>query len=129
MKKLFSAVLVVVMVLSVTSMALAASTRFNIVTDSTTVLQVGTPQYNRTMQYWSVYVDMSTSNISPTHRAVTRVHKGYDAASATWVYSGENPTARGYKVGIALSETGLTFRGRLDNRDSGLLEFHGTVQH
>lgn len=129
MKKFVAAVLVVVMIFSVSSMAMAASTRFNIVTDSTTVLQIGTPKYNRTMTYWIVYVDMSTSNLSPTHRAVTRVHKGFDAVSATWVYSGENPTARGYNTGTANDVTGLTFRGRLDNRDSGILEFHGTVQH
>lgn len=129
MKKFVAAVLVVVMIFSVSSMAMAASTRFNIVTDSTTVLQIGTPKYNRTMTYWIVYVDMSTSNLSPTHRAVTRVHKGFDAVSATWVYSDENPTARGYNAGTANNVTGLTFRGRLDNRDSGTLEFHGTVQH
>ena len=129
MKKFVAAVLVVVMIFSVSSMAMAASTRFNIVTDSTTVLQIGTPKYNRTMTYWIVYVDMSTSNLSPTHRAVTRVHKGFDAVSATWVYSGENPTARGYNAGTANNVPGLTFRGRLDNRDSGTLEFHGTVQH
>ena len=129
MKKFVAAVLVVVMIFSVSSMDMAASTRFNIVTDSTTVLQIGTPKYNRTMTYWIVYVDMSTSNLSHTHRAVTRVHKGFDAVSATWVYSGENPTARGYNAGTANNVTGLTFRGRLDNRDSGTLEFHGTVQH
>ena len=129
MKKFVAGVLVVVMIFSVSSMAMAASTRFNIVTDSTTVLRIGTPKYNRTMTYWIVYVDMSTSNLSPTHRAVTRVHKGFDAVSATWVYSGENPTARGYNAGTANNVTGLTFRGRLDNRDSGTLEFHGTVQH
>lgn len=108
---------------------MAASTRFNIVTDSTSIFQVGTGLYDRTRADWYLDIDMSTSNVGPAHRAVTRVHQGVKAASATWVYSGANGTSHGYSSGIPTGAKGLTFRGRLDDRDSGTLQFHGYVHH
>ena len=129
MKKFIAAILVLTLVLAFASVAMAARTPFHIVTDSTSIYQVGTPLYTRVAQSWYLDIDTSTSNVAPDHRAVTRVHLGVNAASATWVYSGANGTSHGYNSNIGLNQEGLTFRGRLDNRDSGTLQFHGTVHH
>ena len=115
MKKIVALVLSLLLLLSLASVAVA-SVPFHISTDSTTIFQVGTSQFQRNGTTWFLDVDMRTSNVSATHRAVTRVHHGVDAASATWVYSGPSGTSHPY---ISTYTSGLTFRGRLDNRDSG----------
>ena len=122
MKKFIALVLAIAMLLSIASVASASSVNFNISTSITSVFQVGTIQFARDNTYWWLDVDMRTSNVSDTHRAVTRVHCGVNAASAKWVYSGPNGTSHNYITGY---DSGLTFRGRLDDRDSGQLEFHG----
>ena len=72
---------------------------------------------------------LSASNVAPDHRAVARVHKGVDAASATWVYDGGSSSSHPYYSNAVVGQVTLDFRGRLDNTASGLLEFHGNFQN
>lgn len=129
MKKITALVLVGIMLLTGVSTALAAgeSVPFHIVTENTENYQIGTSKQKKTQKYWHISIDESTSNVTPTHRAVTRVHKGYDAISSTWVYEGQEYDRCPYKTNYTGVVDGITFRGRLDNRDSGVLEFHGII--
>ncbi|MEG1983633.1 MAG: hypothetical protein RR037_07890 [Alistipes sp.] len=121
MKKFAALILTLIMMVSISSVASAVS--FDIVTTSKDVYQVGTQIFSTNNYNWFINVNMGTSNIALDHRAVVRVHQGVNAASATWVYGAPNGASHPYISGY---KDGLTFRGRLDNRDSGLLEFHGT---
>lgn len=128
MKKFVASIMVAIMICSCISAALASSTPFNVSTTSTTELQIATRQVVKpeSAKFWQISLDEERSNLSPTHRAVTRVHQGYNAISDTWVYSGPNYTQHDYKTLYKDKElTGVTYRGRLDNRDTGTLEFHG----
>ena len=129
MKKMIAVVLVLTMVLAFASSAMATGTRFDIVTDSTSSLKTGCVVASKTGAHWFMRLDEDMSNLSSTHRAVVRIHEGANAISATWVYSGPNETERGYNAGKAGTVYNVSFRGRLDNRDSGLLEFHGYYHH
>lgn len=126
MKKITSLLLTLVLVLSIAGAALAASRSFDVSTSSTSVFATGASGITRTNnKNWCASISASRSNLSATHRAVARVHKGVDAASATWVYAGVDSTYHPYSAGISDRASGLSFRARLDNRDSGTLEFHG----
>lgn len=125
MKKAMALVLVLIMVFAFAGSSLAERKWFDIVTESTTEFKTGCYDITKTTNLWQVSLSTSSSNLSPTHRAVARVHKGTDVASATWVYSGPSAESHGYGVNYQGYKSGLSFRGRLDNRDSGLLEFHG----
>ena len=127
MKKLVAVVLALVLVLSVASAAMAVP--FHIVTDSTSIFKVGTAKFARKSNSWYVSYDLSASNVAPDHRAVARVHKGVDAASATWVYEGVSSSPHPYYSNAVVDQVTLDFRGRLDNTASGLLEFHGNFQN
>ena len=126
MKKMIAVVLVLTMVLAFASSAMAVpiSKNFHISTSSTTSFQTGCSGMNlSTTNWWYIELDEAASNLSATHRAVTRVHQGTKAISATWVYSGPNTTNRQHTFS---GNTPLaSFRGRLDDRDSGTMEFHG----
>ncbi|MEG1360788.1 MAG: hypothetical protein RSE23_14100 [Clostridia bacterium] len=128
MKKTIAIVLVLTMVFAFASSAMAVGTRFDIVTSSTTSLMTGCSGLRLTGTYWFMRLDENTSNLSPTHRAVTRVHQGTNPISATWVYSGPNETNHPHTFN-KYSTTNASFRGRLDDRDSGTLEFHGYFHH
>ena len=117
------------LVLAFAGSAMGVETRFDIVTTSTTSFKTGCYGINKTGAYWFVRLDEDMSNLSPTHRAVTRVHKGYDPISAKWVYSGPNETYHGYNALYQGPVSGVSFRARLDDRDSGTLEFHGYFHH
>ena len=129
MKKFIAMILVLVLICAVTSNAMAALSRFDkwfdIVTTSTTEFQTGCSGIYKSDNRWYIVLSESSSNLSATHRAVARVHKGSTAASATWVYSGPSSTVHPYTANCQGYQENLSFRGRLDNRDSGLLEFHG----
>lgn len=99
---------------------------FDVTTSSTSHFSIGCNGIEKTENQWYISLRTASSNLSETHRAVTRVHCGYDAASPTFVYSGANTTRRGYNADYQGFQSGLSFRARLDNRDSGTLEFHGT---
>ena len=129
MKKILAVVLTLSLVLAFAGSAMAVGTRFHIVTSSTTSFQTGCSVERKTGNHWFVRLDEEMSNLSPTHRAVVRIHEGYNAISATWVYSGPNETEHGYNSGKTGTVYNVSFRGRLDNRDSGLLEFHGYFHH
>ena len=131
MKKLMAFLLALVMVFALASTALAADGvemryGFHISTTSTSEYQIGCSGIQKTGNEWYIVLDTSRSNVSPTHRAVTRVHDGYNAASSTWVYSGPSTTSHPYKTNYQGAFFDLSYRGRLDDRDSGVLEFHGT---
>lgn len=127
MKKLFVLVLVLALAITGTSFAERVTMRYNfgITTDSTTQYQIGCTGIQKSENEWYIVLNTSKSNLSPTHRAVTRVHNGANAASATWVYSGANATHHPYKTNCQGPMYNLSYRGRLDNRDSGTLKFYG----
>lgn len=125
MKKFIALILALVLVLSMASFAFAEP--FDISTSSTSVYAIGC-SYNKVYNSpgWYISISESRSNLSPTHRAVARCHNKADAISATWVYSGTNSSQHPYNTSAKAYISGATFRGRLDDRDSGTLEFHGT---
>ena len=127
MKKILAVVLTLSLVLAFAGRAMAVGTRFHIVTSSTTSFQTGCSVAELKDTYWFMRLDEDMSNLSPTHRAVTRVHQGVNPISATWVYSGPSETehTHTYKENAG----NASYRGRLDNRDSGTLEFHGYFHH
>ncbi len=127
MKKLFVLVLVLALAITGTSLAERTTMRYNfgISTTSTTEYQIGCTGIQKSENEWYIVLDVNNSNLSPTHRAVTRVHNGANAASATWVYSGPSTTHHPYKTNCQGVMLNLSYRGRLDNRDSGTLEFYG----
>lgn len=127
MKKLFVLVLVLALAITSTSFAETVTMRYNfgITTTSTTQYQIGCTGIQKTENAWYIVLDTSRSNLSPTHRAVTRVHNGANAASATWVYSGPSTTNHPYKTNCQGVMYNLSYRGRLDDRDSGTLNFYG----
>ena len=130
MKKMIAVVLVLTMVMAFASSAMATSESFHIVTTSTTSFMTGCTAAGKTDNHWFIRLDEERSNLSPTHRAVCRVHQSATAVSATWVYSGPNETDRAYNANFLGDQSAtISFRGRLDNRDSGTLEFHGTFHH
>ncbi|MGI6215275.1 MAG: hypothetical protein ACOYIT_05305 [Christensenellales bacterium] len=59
----------------------------------------------------------SAANMESYRRAVVRVHAGYNAASATWVYSTKSSAYHPYKTGYGNGGAKVELRGRLDNRD------------
>ena len=126
MKKMIAVVLVLTMVMAFASSAMAASVsaNFHISTSSTTTFQTGCSGMKLDgTNWWYIELDEAASNLSATHRAVTRVHQGTKAISATWVYSGPNTANRQHTYDPDGSTA--SYRGRLDDRDSGTLEFHG----
>ncbi|MEG0492605.1 MAG: hypothetical protein RR696_05335 [Clostridia bacterium] len=129
MKKIVVVIMALTIVFAITSSAMATGTPFNIVTDSTSVLQTGCSVAKKTGAHWFIRLNEETSNLSATHRAVVRVHKGAQSISATWVYGGPNETDRLYSASYQKEVTGISFRGRMDDRDTGTLEFHGTFHH
>ncbi|MEG2267522.1 MAG: hypothetical protein RSC68_24735 [Acinetobacter sp.] len=125
MKKIIAAILVLTLVLTVASVAMAGDANFHIVTDSTSVYTVGHSPVDKTASKWTIRIDVAASNLSSTHRAVARVHKGSPAISATYVFTENTYNNYGYKQGYTGLVSGITFRSKLDDRDSGTLEFHG----
>lgn len=128
MKKMIAVVLVLTMVMAFASSAMAIGTRFDIVTESTTSFKTGCYNIKPIGTRWFMRLDEDMSNLSSTHRAVTRVHQGTTPISATWVYSGPNETEHPHTYKSSNTDL-LSYRGRLDDRDSGLLEFHGYFHH
>lgn len=130
MKKFVATLLTLVMVFALTSYAFADSKPFHVSTSSTSVFMTGASSITRTNNKgWYASISASQSNLSPTHRAVARVHQQENAVSASWVYSGTDSTTHPYNAGTSISASGLSFRARLDNRDSGTLEFHGNFYY
>ncbi len=130
MKKFVAFILAMVMVFTFAVSAMAVPQRkgytFHVTTTSTTVYQIGCSGIQKSENKWYISLNEKDSNLSPTHRAVARVHHGFDAASATYVYSGPSTNQHGYNADCQGYMDGLSFRARLDNRDTGTLEFHGT---
>ncbi len=132
MKKFCALILAVVLMLTMTSMAFAVSpspVRFNISTDNTVNFQIGAANISKDGNYWHVSFNEETSNVTPTHRAVVRIHQGYNAISSKWVYEGQEYDQHPYKTNYTKPLSGVSFRARLDDRDSGILEFHGNFFH
>ena len=127
MKKMLAVVLVLTMVMAFSNSAMAAYKRFDIVTESTSAFKTGCSSMLLQDHYWFMRLDEDMSNLSSTHRAVTRVHQGTTPISATWVYSGPNETDHPHT--FTGSVANASYRGRLDDRDSGTLEFHGYFHH
>ena len=128
MKKAMALALVLIMALAFAGSATAANytaARFDIATSSITEFKTGCYDLKKKDNSWYVSLTESSSNLSPTHRAVARVHQFENAVSATWVYSGSNSTVHPYTADCQGYQKHISFRARLDDRDSGLLEFHG----
>lgn len=79
LKKLTAAILALAMVLTTASAAMVeftGRTPIHLITDDTTRSHTVTPPVTKHGDYWSVSIDESTSNLSPTHRVLVRVHRG-----------------------------------------------------
>lgn len=90
MKKFTAAILMLIMISSATTIAIAeftGCTPFHIVSDNSSTWQTATAPVTKHGDYWYLIINEAMSNISPTVRAVVRVHKGPNPISATWVYS------------------------------------------
>lgn len=59
----------------------------------------------------------NSTNIASDRRALVRVHSGYDAASASWVYSTKSTAYHDYNSGFGYGLRNTELWGRLDNRD------------
>lgn len=129
MKKMIALMLVLTLILTFAGSAMAVGTRFDIVTASTTSFKTGCYGFMPTGTRWFIRLDEDMSNLSSNHRAVTRVHQGSTPISATWVYSGPNETEHPYGSNFNPEGMTISYRGRLDDRDSGTLEFHGYFHH
>ena len=135
MRKLIALITALVLCFAIVGSAMAdgvvgdGKAQFSVSTDSTTSYQIGVNNIRKTGSRWYIGVDESRSNISATHRAVSRVHKGATSISALWVYSGSNYNSHPYSTGYTGVVEGVSFRARLDNRDTGWLEFHGTFYY
>lgn len=127
MKKRFVFVLVLALMVTGTSFAEKVTMMydFGIVTASTTQYQTGCTGIEKTENEWYIVLDTSRSNLSSTHRAVTRVQYGNTVASATWVYAGSSTAHHPYKANCQGVMYNLSYCGRLDNRDAGTLKFYG----
>lgn len=126
MKKFFSLLLCAVLLSVSVTGAFAqdfGSVHYNINTDSTTTFQAASSVVTSTGDHW--WISITSGTVSDTHRAVIRVHSGYNAASSLWVYSSNNTTLRAYKTAYLGGGFDVQLRGRLDNRDSGTLNIGG----
>ena len=96
---------------------------------STSSFMTGCSDITKYNNAWFVRYNEDTSNITPTHRAVVRIHKGTQPITPKWVYDSPYERDRPYNTGYTGTVTGVSFRARLDDRDSGTLEFHGYYYH
>ncbi|MEG1155961.1 MAG: hypothetical protein RSD94_08810 [Acinetobacter sp.] len=129
MKKTIAIVMVLTMVFAFASSAMAVGSRFDIVTSNTSSLVTGASGITKTGNAWFVRYNENTSNITATHRAVVRIHRGTQPITPTWVYDKPYELNRPYYPGYTTTVDGVSFRARLDDRDSGTLEFHGYFYH
>lgn len=127
MKKILAVILTLSLVLGFVGSAMADRLHFSIVTSDTTSFTVYPISGELKGNHWFIRLDEAQSNLSPTHRAVVRLYQGSTPISSTYVYSGPDETEHlhTYQAGGVPA----SFRARLDSRDSGVLEFHGTLYH
>lgn len=126
MKKLVSLLLCIVILCGAASAFAEEYDRiwYSIETSSTSVYSVGHTPVDKWRDDWYIGID-SRSNVSSTHRAVGRVHCGAEAITPTFVFNGTSYNHHEYDTYWEYEAYGVTFRARLDNRDSGTLNFYG----
>lgn len=120
MKKFLAVLLCTMMVCAYATNAMAAPISGTLT--STTELRNVTSAVESEGYYWTAAFTGAASN----KRVVARVHAGYDAASATWVYSGYSTTSHPYVDEYADGWAMVTLRARVDNRDQGPITISGT---
>lgn len=128
MKKLTAMILALVMTISAISLAIAQSTGcipFHMVSDDSSTWQTLTAPVTKHGDSWYLTINSSLSNISPTLRALVRVHSGLRPISATWVYYGSSISYHPYSANAQGTVTNVTLHGCLDARDAGTVEMHG----
>ena len=76
MKKSIAAILILTLILVFVGSAMAVGSRFDIVTSSTSSFMTGCSDITKYNNAWFVRYNEDTSKITPTHRAVVRIHKG-----------------------------------------------------
>ena len=74
MKKSIAAILILTLILVFVGSAMAVGSRFDIVTSSTSSFMTGCSDITKYNNAWFVRYNEDTSNITPTHRAVVRIH-------------------------------------------------------
>ena len=115
MKKIISAIVCIIMVCTVTCVYAETSIYWN--GSDTVDFHSWTEPAQSSGARWDIEWG-SRTNIASNRRAVVRVHCGYDAASATWVYSSKSTAYHDYNDGFGYGACDTELRGRLDNRDS-----------
>jgi hypothetical protein len=129
MKKI-SVLLLCALVLCIAASALASepyeASPFDESTSSITTFLTLTSPARSTGKNWHIEWG-KYANMESNRRAVVRVHAGYNAASATWVYSTKSSAYHPYKTGYGNGGAKVELRGRLDNRDgdNGAIRLQG----
>lgn len=119
MKKFLAMILCAIMVCAVATNAMAA-TISGTLTSTKTFKNVTT-----TVAIEGSDWTASFTGASSTQRVVARVHAGYDAASASWVFSGYSTTPHDYKPEYMYTSELITLRARIDTRDVGPITISG----
>lgn len=124
MKKFLALVLCTMMICAVMTMAMGETEITWSGSDTENFHSWTTPADSSGGSWHIVWGD--NTNIASDLRAVVRVHCGESAASATWVYSSKSSKYHPYNSGYGYGACEVELRGRLDDRDSGLLIVDGT---
>lgn len=137
MKKVLALVLCLSLCLGLVSSALAENRpisyeypgRYAIYTDSTDDFMPGSAvdYINRNGLPWKL--SMTSGYISPTHRLVMRVYSNGKEASSLWVYENDSGKTHPYKTKYAGGGYPVAVYGRLDDRDSGVLNIAGNFYY
>lgn len=123
MKKRFVALMLCILIVGGTVSALAEMP-FKYTGDETVIFENWTGYGKSSGKSW--HLTWSNQNLSSRNRAVVRIHAGYDAASASWVYSSASTSYHPYNPGFGYGNRDVQMRGRMDNRDSGKINVSGT---
>lgn len=130
MKKTIFLALSILMICAISVSALAyGNGSYDIYTDSTTDYMDGCPgtNYLNTGSNWRILI--ACGNVTSSHRLVMHIKSGSAIASSTWVYSYDSGNYHPYKTAYQGAGHQVRVWGRLDNRDSGMLEVAGPFEY
>lgn len=117
MKKLVAFALSAIMMLSAVSALAYGQVDYSIVSSSKTVFSNGhSSAVTSTGKDW--YITMTSHNLSSKKQGAVRIHDGYNARSATWVYKGNSTTTHGYNTGYTGGGYSVQMRGRADSNNT-----------
>lgn len=126
MKKVFAMVLCATVICFVASALAYGKINYSIFSQSTEDFSSGLSGTTVTTTGATWYISEDAGNLSDQNKAQVRVHRGYDAMSASWFYSGKNnKTPHGYNTGYTGGGYDVDIRGRLASPNTGMILFGG----